>query len=90
MKEQQRDFIIELEDAKKVDSVAMQEFVNNLPPATMLSPGDIASALNLQEETVRGYIEAGEIRAFKTPMEGRTLYKIPRVEALAFFKRNFS
>lgn len=90
MKEQQRDFLVELEDAKKVDSTAMQEFVNNLPASPMLSPVDVALALNLQVETVRGYIEAGEIRAFKTPMEGRMLYKIPRCEALGFFKRHFS
>ena len=93
MNVQQRDFLIEAEDARRVTSVAMADVVAALPASTTITPGDMARALNLTEETVRGYIQCGLLRAWRSPVkktDGKSIYKIPRAEALDFIKRNLT
>lgn len=93
MQATQRDFLLEAEDAKRVDSVAMAGIVASLPTTTTVTPGDLARALNMTEETVRGYIIQGLLRAWRSPTtatNGKPIYKIPRAEALDFIKRNLT
>ena len=93
MKPIQRDFFIEAQDAGRVTSVAMAAIVAALPSSTTVTPGDLARALNITEDTVRSYIQCGHLSAWRSPAkskDGKSIYKIPRAEALNFIKQNLT
>lgn len=86
---QQRDMLVELDDAKHVDSVEVQDVVNALPASPLLSVADVASALNRSSEYVRGLVDAGELK--KLPGRGkiRDTYQISRVSVIQYLKKAF-
>lgn len=88
----QRDFFVELEDAKRVDSVELQAILNRLPSREELTVGDIVSATgSLSAPTVYGLIESGQLKARNvgTRPDGRPSYRIPRVSFIQYYKHSF-
>ena len=88
---QQRDFILEMEDAKQVDSLETAQFVAALPVKAWISTVDYALAAGISEETVRGFIESGGLPAKPAGVaqrDGRNKYLIARARAIQFFKHN--
>ncbi len=87
----QRDFLIELEDARHVDSVELQAFLDRIPAKTELSTSDVCSALNVSEPTVYGLIQSGQLRARNqgTKPDGKPNYRIPRVSLIVYYKKSF-
>ena len=88
---QQRDFIIEMEDAKQVDSLETAQFVAALPVKLWITTVDYALAAGISEETVRGFIEQGVLPAKTAGVaqrDGRNKYLIARARAIQFFKSN--
>lgn len=85
----QRDMLVELEDAKTVDSVEVQDVVNALPSSPLLTVADVAGALNRSVEYVRGLVDSGELK--KLPGQGkvRENYQISRVSVIQYLKRCF-
>lgn len=85
----QRDMLVELEDAKTVDSVEVQDVVNSLPASPLLTVADVAGALNRSVEYVRGLVDSGELK--KLPGQGkvRENYQISRVSVIQYLKRCF-
>ena len=86
---QQRDMIQELEDAKTVDSVEVQDVVNRLPACPLLSVADVAGALNRSSEYVRGLVDAGELKKLPGQGKERENYQISRVSVIQYLKRSF-
>ena len=86
---QQRDMLVELEDAKHIDSVEVQDVVNALPASPLLTVADVAAALNRSVEYVRGLVDSGELK--KLPGQGkvRENYQISRVSVIQYLKRCF-
>lgn len=88
----QRDFLVELEDAKRVDSVELQSILNKLPAREELTVGDIVTATgSLSAPTVYGLIESGQLKArnIGTKKDGRPCYRIPRVSFIMYYKKSF-
>ena len=85
----QRDMIQELEDAKTVDSVEVQDVVNALPPSPLLTVSDVAGALNRSVEYVRGLVESGAIKRLPGQGRERENYQISRVSVIQYLKRSF-
>ena len=85
----QRDMLVELEDAKTVDSVEVQDVVNALPSSPLLTVADVAGALNRSVEYVRGLVDSGELK--KLPGQGtvRDTYQNSRVSVIQYLKRCF-
>lgn len=85
----QRDMLVELEDAKHIDSVEVQDVVNALPSSPLLTVSDVAGALNRSTEFVRGLVEAGELK--KLPGRGTTrdTYQISRISVIQYLKKGF-
>ena len=88
MKEQQRDFLVELEDAKRFEPTDLEvaQFVKGLPAAEWLTTVDYALAAGISDATVRAYIEEGRLIA---RLEGN-VYKIARARAIQFFKSQYN
>ena len=89
----ERDFFIEVEDAKRVTSRAMAAIVARLPASCALTPAELGEPLALSAEAIRGYIEDGSLVAIRTPPRhsgGKAVYRIPREEALAFIKKHLT
>ena len=86
---QQRDMLVELDDAKQIDSVEVQDVVNALPASPLLTVADVAGALNRSSEYVRGLVDSGELK--KLPGQGkvRENYQISRVSVIQYLKRCF-
>lgn len=83
----QRDFLVEMEDCKQVTSVEMQTVVNRLPAAEMLSPQDVASALNVTVSTIYGLIQTGRMSALNVATTNRRPhYRLPRASVLRYIK----
>ncbi|MDD7193399.1 MAG: hypothetical protein PUH33_02695, partial [Clostridiaceae bacterium] len=74
----QRDMLVELEDAKTVDSVEVQDVVNALPASPLLSVADVAGALNRSSEYVRGLVDSGELKKLPGLGKVRDTYQISR------------
>ena len=85
----QRDMLQELEDAKTVDSVEVQDVVNALPPSPLLTVSDVAGALNRSVEYVRGLVESGAIKRLPGRGKKRENYQISRVSVIQYLKRRF-
>ena len=85
----QRDLLVELDDAKHIDSVEVQDVVNALPASPLLTVADVAGALNRSSEYVRGLVDSGELK--KLPGQGkvRENYQISRVSVIQYLKRCF-
>ena len=85
----QRDMLVELDDAKQIDSVEVQDVVNALPASPLLTVADVAGALNRSSEYVRGLVDSGELK--KLPGQGkvRENYQISRVSVIQYLKRCF-
>ena len=85
----QRDMLVELDDAKQIDSVEVQDVVNALPSSPLLTVADVAGALNRSVEYVRGLVDSGELK--KLPGQGtvRDTYQISRVSVIQYLKRSF-
>lgn len=85
----QRDMIQELEDAKTVDSVEVQDVVNRLPPQPLLSVSDVALAICRSSEYVRGLVDSGELKKLPGLGKVRENYQISRVSLIQYLKRCF-
>lgn len=85
----QRDMLVELEDAKHIDSVEVQDVVNVLPPSPLLTVSDVAGALNRSVEYVRGLVESGAIKRLPGQGKERENYQISRVSVIKYLKRSF-
>lgn len=85
----QRDMLVELEDAKTVDSVEVQDVVNALPASPLLSVADVAGALNRSSEYVRGLVDSGELKKLPGLGKVRDTYQISRVSVIQYLKRCF-
>ena len=81
--------LVELDDAKQIDSVEVQDVVNALPASPLLTVADVAGALNRSAEYVRGLVDAGELK--KLPGQGkvRENYQISRVSVIQYLKKAF-
>ena len=86
---QQRDMLVELEDAKAIDSVEVQDIVNRLPASPLLSVADVAGALNRSSEYVRGLVDSGELKKLPGLGKVRENYQISRVSVIQYLKRCF-
>ena len=86
---QQRDMLVELEDAKTVDSVEVQDVVNALPASPLLSVADVAGALNRSCEYVRGLVDSGELKKLPGLGKVRDTYQISRVSVIQYLKKAF-
>lgn len=90
----QRDFLTELEDAKRVDSVEMQAIVNRLPAGDLLSVTDVATALNVSITSIYALIEGRELRAInaRTPRgtSEKPYYRVIRVSVLNYIKNHLT
>ena len=85
----QRDMLVELEDAKTVDSVEVQDVVNAMPASPLLTVSDVAGALNRSVEYVRGLVESGELKKLPGQGKERENYQISRVSVIQYLKRSF-
>lgn len=85
----QRDMLVELEDAKTVDSVEVQDVVNALPASPLLTVADVAGALNRSSEYVRGLVDSGELKKLPGLGKVRDTYQISRVSVIQYLKRCF-
>lgn len=85
----QRDMLVELEDAKTVDSVEVQDVVNALPSSPLLTVADVAGALNRSSEYVRGLVDSGELKKLPGLGKVRDTYQISRVSVIQYLKRCF-
>ena len=85
----QRDMLQELEDAKTVDSVEVQDVVNRMPAYPLLAVADVAGALNRSSEYVRGLVDAGELKKLPGRGKDRKNYQISRVSLIQYLKRSF-
>lgn len=85
----QRDMLVELEDAKTVDSVEVQDVVNALPASPLLSVADVAGALNRSSEYVRGLVDSGELKKLPGLGKVRDTYQISRVSVIQYLKKAF-
>lgn len=86
---QQRDMLVELDDAKHIDSVEVQDVVNALPASPLLSVADVAGALNRSSEYVRGLVDSGELKKLPGLGKVRENYQISRVSVIQYLKRCF-
>ena len=86
---QQRDMFVELEDAKHIDSVEVQDVVNALPSSPLLTVADVAGALNRSFEYVRGLVESSELKKLPGCGSVRDTYQISRVSVIQYLKRKF-
>ena len=86
---QQRDMLVELDDAKHIDSVEVQDVVNALPASPLLSVADVAGALNRSSEYVRGLVDSGELKKLPGLGKVRENYQISRVSVIQYLKRSF-
>ena len=86
---QQRDMLVELDDAKHIDSVEVQDVVNALPASPLLSVADVAGALNRSSEYVRGLVDSGELKKLPGLGKVRDTYQISRVSVIKYLKRCF-
>ena len=82
----QRDFIQELEDAKHVDSIEVQELVNRLPAQPLLSVGDVASAIRRSPECVRLLGESGDQMRLEGRRGKRENYLVLRISVIQYLK----
>lgn len=85
----QRDMLVELEDAKTVDSVEVQDVVNALPASPLLTVADVAGALNRSSEYVRGLVDSGELKKLPGLGKVRDTYQISRVSVIQYLKKAF-
>ena len=85
----QRDMLVELEDAKHIDSVEVQDVVNALPASPLLTVADVAAALNRSTEYVRGLVEDGSLKTINGRGTVRGTYQISRVSVIQYLKRSF-
>lgn len=85
----QRDMLVELEDAKTVDSVEVQDVVNALPASPLLSVADVAGALNRSSEYVRDLVDSGELKKLPGLGKVRDTYQISRVSVIQYLKKAF-
>lgn len=85
----QRDMLVELEDAKTVDSVEVQDVVSALPASPLLSVADVAGALNRSSEYVRGLVDSGELKKLPGLGKVRDTYQISRVSVIQYLKKAF-
>lgn len=85
----QRDMLVELEDAKTVDSVEVQDVVNALPSSPLLTVADVAGALNRSSEYVRVLVDSGELKKLPGLGKVRDTYQISRVSVIQYLKRCF-
>ena len=86
---QQRDMLVELDDAKHIDSVEVQDVVNALPASPLLSVADVAGALNRSSEYVRGLVDSGELKKLPGLGKVRDTYQISRVSVIQYLKNAF-
>ena len=85
----QRDMLVELDDAKHIDSVEVQDVVNALPASPLLTVADVAGALNRSVEYVRGLVDSGELKKLPGLGKVRENYQISRVSVIQYLKRCF-
>ena len=85
----QRDMLVELDDAKHIDSVEVQDVVNALPASPLLSVADVAGALNRSSEYVRGLVDSGELKKLPGLDKVRDTYQISRVSVIQYLKKAF-
>lgn len=85
----QRDMLVELDDAKHIDSVEVQDVVNALPASPLLSVTDVAGALNRSSEYVRGLVDSGELKKLPGLGKVRDTYQISRVSVIQYLKKAF-
>ena len=85
----QRDMLVELDDAKHIDSVEVQDVVNALPASLLLSVADVAGALNRSSEYVRGLVDSGELKKLPGLGKVRDTYQISRVSVIQYLKKAF-
>ena len=85
----QRDMLVELDDAKHIDSVEVQDVVNALPASPLLSVADVAGALNRSSECVRGLVDSGELKKLPGLGKVRDTYQISRVSVIQYLKKAF-
>lgn len=83
----QRDMLQELEDAKAVDSIEVQEIVNRLPAKPLLSVSDVALAICRSSEYVRQLVEAGELKKLAGSTKDREHYLVLRISVIQYLKR---
>ena len=86
----ERDFFVELEDAKEVDSMEMAAVTKRLPARAMLTTADLAEALDVSASTVMGYVRSGELRALNIGTRDQPRYKMARESVMKFLKGRFS
>ena len=84
-----RDMLVELDDAKHIDSVEVQDVVNALPASPLLSVADVAGALNRSSEYVRGLVDSGELKKLPGLGKVRDTYQISRVSVIQYLKKAF-
>ena len=61
---QQPDLFVEADERRKPKSADAAAYIRRLPVGLSLSVADVANAFEMSNETVRGYIDSGDLRIF--------------------------
>lgn len=88
--EMQRDFIIELADARAIDSMEVQAVVNRLPATDLIKTSDLAVALDVAQSTIIDYVRQGALRGLNYGSRDQPRYKFARETVIKFLKDRFT
>ena len=84
---EQRDWIIEMEEAGKVSSMEMQHYVRKMGAKLEFNAVEVAGILGYQRaESVYALCEAGEIGYIDRGSRSKHYYVFPRVSILKFLQ----
>lgn len=89
MGSEQIDLFVDAEDRRLFSGVrSLQFFISRLPSKPMLSPTDIALALDTKVDTVYRWIDAGKFEYIDigSGATGKPRWRIERVSFLSFLK----
>lgn len=86
----QRDWITELEDAKRVDSVEVQAVVNRLPTTELIPLPEVAEAFDCSPATVEALYLSGDLRGVNLGTRSRRFIKISRTSIITYLKKELN
>ena len=86
---EQRDWIIEMENAEKVNSIEMQHYVKKMGSQLEFTAVEVALILGYAKaESVYGLCEAGKLGYLSRGMGTHRYYIIPRASLMKYLQEN--
>ena len=84
----ERDMFIELEDGKRTGgNRTLGGIMAALPPTPLLLVSDVASALNVGNDLIYGWIDEGKFDVINLGRKDKPYYKIGRASLIEFLKK---